>query len=159
MMPFTVSGIPEEGALIVKLDGQALAWTPNKPPGAERPDGSTVDRQFYHFGSTSSGLSQGMHTLTFESGFAPSQGEPIRQLCSIKLHEFGNDVDFHNQDGYIGAFPTWNSQGSKTYRPTNDQCLMRTMESKVFCPVCREGMWRQFLTRISLVDDVETSGC
>jgi len=154
-MSFTVSGIPEEGALIVKLDGQALDWSPSKPPGAERPDGSTMDRQFYHFEGTT--LSSGTHTVTFESGFAPPSGAPIRQLCSVTLHEFGSDADFNNQEGYIGAYPTWDSSGRKTYRPTNDMCLMRTMESTKFCPICKEGMWQQFLQRMSLVDDVEVS--
>lgn len=31
---------------------------------------------------------------------------------------------------------------------------MRNMTHERFCPVCQEGMWIQFLSRISLIDDV-----
>merc|ERR1719323_2093754 len=46
----------------------------------------------------------------------------------------------------------------KTWRPSNDMCLMRTMESKTFCPICKEGMWQQFFMRMSLIDSVDVSG-
>ena len=32
---------------------------------------------------------------------------------------------------------------------------MRNMTSEHFCPVCQEGVWYQFLARVSLIDDVE----
>jgi len=78
-MSFTVSGCPEEGSIRVFLDGQALAWTPTKPVGAERPDGSTLDRQFYNFDGPT--LSSGSKTVRIESGFSPTSGAPIRKLC------------------------------------------------------------------------------
>jgi len=157
-LTFTVSGLPEPGSLKVVLDGQPLDWQPTKPLGAERPDGHTVDRQFYYFGDETQGLSQGNHTLSFESAFAPPAGAPIRQICSVTLHEFGSEAEFNTKPGYVGAYPTWDRFGSKSFRPTNDQCLMRQMESTVFCSVCRQGMWQQFFSRMGLIDDVEVSG-
>jgi len=154
-MMFTVSGYPEMNSLNVTLDGQPLDWKPTRSPINERPDGSTVDRQFYHFGDTTKGFAAGTHTLTFESAFPPPAGAPIRQLCSIVIHEFGNDEEFNRSPGYIGAYPSWSLRGGKSFRPTNDQCLMRDMESTILCPVCREGMWLQFLARMDLIDDVE----
>jgi len=158
-LSFTVSGIPEEGALRVTLDGEELDWTPTRPPGAERPDGSTADRQFYHFRDNARGFASGSHTLTFESAFPPaSDDEPIRQLCSISIYEYDAAPSFNNTFGFVGAFPTFDTRGRKTYRPTNEMCLMRDMESRVFCPICKEGMWMQFLQRMTLLDDVEVTG-
>lgn len=34
---------------------------------------------------------------------------------------------------------------------------MRNMTYNRFCPVCQEGMWSQFLSRVSLIDDVQVS--
>lgn len=156
-MSFTVSGCPEEGSLKVLLDGKELSWRPAKPEGAERPDGASADRLFYHFSDANAGLTKGRHTLSFESGFAPPEGAPIRQLCSISIYEYGSERDFKKEPGYVGAFPTWDYRGRKSYRPTNEQCLMRNMESTFFCPVCREGMWLQFLSRITLIDSVDVA--
>jgi len=159
-MTFTVSGYPEIGSLKVTLDGQQMNWVPTRSPLAERPDGSTVDRQFYHFGDEAKGFSQGTHTLTFETVIPPPAGAPIRQLCSMVIHEVGNPSEFNDSPGYIGAYPSWSLRGGKSFRPTNDQCLMRDMESTILCPVCREGMWLQFLSRMNLIDgvDVQQSG-
>jgi len=157
-MSFTVSGYPEYESLKVTLDGKTLNWVPTRPPGAEQPDGSTVDRQFYHFGDNATGLASGRHTLTFESAFAPPAGQSIRQLCSISIYEYGSPGEFNSSPGYVGAYPTWGQFGSKTFRPTNEQCLMRDMETVFLCPICKEGMWLQFLSRMSLIDDVEVTG-
>lgn len=157
-MSFTVSGFPEDGSLKVTLDGAVLDWIPSRPPGAEQPDGSTVDRQFYHFSDSSRGFSQGAHTLTFESMFSPPSDGPIRQLCSISIYEYGSAGEFNDSPGYIGAFPTWSDRGAKSYRPTNEQCLMRNMQSVSFCPVCKEAIWLNFLSRMTLIDEVEITG-
>lgn len=152
---FTVSGCPETDSLRVFLDGQELPWSPNKPHGAERSDGATFDRQFYIFRNMTAGLTPGSHSLVFESGFAPAPGHPIRQLCSVELLEYGSEQQFKLEHAYVGAYPTWDKWGRERYRPTNNQCLMRNMTSHDFCPVCRETMWKQFLSIMSLIDDVD----
>eukprot|EP01065_Artemidia_motanka_P032375 TRINITY_DN39389_c0_g1_i1.p1 TRINITY_DN39389_c0_g1~~TRINITY_DN39389_c0_g1_i1.p1 ORF type:complete len:614 (+),score=242.13 TRINITY_DN39389_c0_g1_i1:68-1843(+) len=152
---FTVSGCPEQGSLRVYLDGKELNWAPNHPDGAEQPDGTTLDRQFYTYGDMNSGFSAGSHTLEFESGFAPPAGRPIRQLCSLSLNEYGSEAEFKMEDkNYVGAYPTWDVFGRETLRPVNELCLMRNMSSPHFCPVCKEGMWRQFFARMSAIDDI-----
>jgi len=75
-------------------------------------------------------------------------------LCNIQFHENGNKDEFHGDLDYIGAFPTFDVYRNKTYRPTNGGCLMRNMTHPHLCNVCKEGMWHQFLTRISLIDSV-----
>eukprot|EP01062_Namystynia_karyoxenos_P011775 TRINITY_DN1422_c2_g1_i1.p1 TRINITY_DN1422_c2_g1~~TRINITY_DN1422_c2_g1_i1.p1 ORF type:complete len:602 (+),score=174.55 TRINITY_DN1422_c2_g1_i1:80-1885(+) len=153
---FTVSGCPESGSLRVLLDGRELPWAPSHPPGAERPDGTTLDRQFYTYEDMQRGFSAGEHTLTFESGFAPPSGAPMRQLCSLSLNEYGDESEFRMDPvGYVSAYPTWDQFGRETLRPTNELCLMRNMTSPHFCPVCKEGMWLQFFARMSVIDDVK----
>lgn len=72
-------------------------------------------------------------------------------ICSITIHEFGSEEEFQSQNDVISAYPTWDTARRVTYRPTNAGCLMRNMTSNSFCSVCKEGMWYQFLQRISLI--------
>lgn len=124
------------------LDGEPLAWT-----GA-----GTLDRTFYTFGDENSGLSAGEHTVEFRMGTPPGAGEPIRQVASLTLHEYA--ASFQWSDDYVGAYPTWNSNLAQTVRPGNELCLMRNMSSPAFCKPCIEGMWQQFMMRMSLIDGV-----
>jgi hypothetical protein len=82
-------------------------------------------------------------------------GEPIRQVASLTLHEYA--ASFIWDPEHVGAYPTWNSNLQKTVRPGNELCLMRNMSSTDFCKPCIEGMWHQFLMRMSLIDDVTVS--
>lgn len=45
-----------------------------------------------------------------------------------------------------------------TYRPTNEDCLMRIVTTPNFCKVCLEGLWHSLLRRVDLIDNVEV-GC
>lgn len=54
----------------------------------------------------------------------------------------------------VASFATFDSNGSKSYRPTHNSCIMRNMEIDHFCVVDRENFWHQFLARISLVDSL-----
>lgn len=72
-------------------------------------------------------------------------------ICSITIHEFGGDEEFNIDNEHVSAYPTWDVARRVTYRPTNAGCLMRNMTSNSFCSVCKEGMWYQFLQRISLI--------
>jgi hypothetical protein len=85
----------------------------------------------------------------------PGPGEPIRQVCSLTLHEYA--ASFIWDDDYVGAYPTWNTNLQQTVRPGNELCLMRNMSSPAFCAPCIEGMWHQFMMRMSLIDGVDVS--
>ena len=143
LFKFTVSGTPTDGDITVTLDDEPLAWT-----GA-----GTLDRTFYTFGDDNNGLSAGTHTVEFTMGTPPGPDEPIRQVASLTLHEYGSS--FVWDDDYVGAYPTWNTNLAQTVRPGNELCLMRNMSSAAFCKPCIEGMWHQFMMRMSLIDGVE----
>lgn len=92
-------------------------------------------------------------------GFASETGQ-IRQLCSVTLHEYKGEDEFHFGNDYYGLYPTWDvSNNLVGYRPTNEKCLMRNMTSAHFCGVCKESMWLHFLNRMSLIDEVAVSEC
>ena len=122
---FTASGCDTPGSLKVFLDDVELQWTAQ----------GTLDRSFYTYEDMAAGFQPGVHKLRFEQGTAPPDRNPIRQLCSLTMHEYGSEPSFHFDNSYVGAYPTWSSTGRKTYRPTNEACLMRNMTSEHFCPV------------------------
>ena len=149
-LQITVSNMTSTSDLHVTLDGQTLEWNYN----------DQIDRSFYSWTEKETGgspLSKGSHVLRFESKAGLGQ---FRQLCSVILHEFKGPEDFHMDDDneeevHVGAYPTWNIMGTKSYRPTNDKCLMRNMQSTEFCPVCLENMWLKFFERVDMIDDIE----
>ncbi|KXN67221.1 hypothetical protein CONCODRAFT_61234 [Conidiobolus coronatus NRRL 28638] len=140
----SVSAAGEADSLEFILDGKALPW---ESRGSD-------DREFYDWRG-SSGLSEGQHTFTVRSKTASTNKQIPRMIASVTLHEYGNEDEFNISNDYISAYPTWDVYHNKTYRPTSEGCLMRNMTSQSFCKVCKEGLWRQFLKRISLIDDVE----
>ncbi|KAJ7243740.1 IgA peptidase M64-domain-containing protein [Mycena rebaudengoi] len=119
--------------LRVDLDGAALAWAP-------RP-GIGVDRWHYDIHGDS-GLSPGSHTLTFSLLNKDRAG--TAQLCNAEILEFGDESDY-------------SFDNTTTYRPTNNDCLMRTVTVPNFCGACLEGLWLQLLRRISLIDGIDAS--
>ncbi|KAL2917851.1 hypothetical protein HK105_202724 [Polyrhizophydium stewartii] len=148
LLKISSSGVESDGALEVYLDGERLAWNTT----------GNLDRAFFEWRSDKAGFSAGNHTLVFKQGKPPaSKRSPIRQLCSITLHEFGNDSEFTMDNTAISMYPTWSLYGTKTYRPTNEGCLMRNMSSHAFCSVCKEGLWQNLLTRLSLIDGIHTT--
>lgn len=44
-----------------------------------------------------------------------------------------------------------------SYRPTNDDCLMRAVTSPNFCRVCLETLWLKLLKKVSFIDKVTES--
>lgn len=61
----------------------------------------------------------GEHTFTVRS-IKPSTNPFIpRMLCSINLHEFGNENEFHIDNDVVSAYQTWDVNRRVTYRPTN----------------------------------------
>jgi len=139
----SVSAAGEEDSLEFLLDGEVLPW-------ASR---GFDDREFYDWVGTQ-GFTPGQHTFSVRSKTASTNPDVPRMICSITLHEYGSETDYHTDKDWVSAYPTWDVFRQKTFRPTNAGCLMRNMTHSEFCPVCREGMWYQFLERISLIDSV-----
>ncbi|KAG5651855.1 hypothetical protein H0H81_007196 [Sphagnurus paluster] len=52
----------------------------------------------------------------------------------------------------------FSEKNETSYRPTNDDCLMRSVTLPNFCKVCIEGLWLSLLRRVNLVDSVK-EGC
>ena len=144
LLKISASGVEMDDSLIVSLDGKRLDWKTN----------GLVDRSFYDWYGTE-GFTKGQHVLEFHQGFPANRTVPLRQLCSITLHEFGNEEDYTFDDSVISAFPTYDIRNRLSYRPTNEGCLMRNMTHKSFCSVCQEGMFLSFLSKVSLIDDLK----
>ncbi|ODM95888.1 hypothetical protein Ocin01_10777 [Orchesella cincta] len=142
----SVTASEQDEDLEFLLDGKPLPW---KSTGLE-------DREFYNWDGKE-GFSFGFHNFAIRSK-SPSRNEKVpRMICSIALHEFGTEEEFHMENDYVSAYPTWNFLRKKSYRPTNAGCIMRNMTQERFCPVCQEGMWIQFLSTVSLIDDLSIS--
>jgi len=144
VLSVTVSAAGEDDCLEFTLDGEVLPWTSH----------GFDDREFYDW-EGSQGFSAGNHSFTVRTKTPPTNQDIPRMICSVRLYEFGTEEEYHMDNSYVAAYPTWDVNFRKRYRPTNQGCLMRNMTNPEFCNVCREGMWHQFLTRISLVDGVE----
>jgi IgA Peptidase M64 len=144
----SASGVPEHEDLLVTLDGVELAWNPTM----------NDDRRFLEWNSNK-GFAPGFHVIEFRQLTEPKPGQMPRQLCSIEIIEYGPEEEYHREkvtrflsrsfeQGYIGNFPTYDIYGRKTWRPTNEGCLMRHMSETTFCPVCQEGLWTNLLLRL-----------
>lgn len=48
----------------------------------------------------------------------------------------------------MGNYPTYDIGGKRTWRPTDEGCLMRHMQETTFCVVCQEGLWTNLLHRL-----------
>lgn len=143
---FTTSGTETDDSMNIYLDGELLDWSSS----------GVLDRSFYSYYEETP-WAAGEHKLEFEIGTLPGNGAPIRQLCSVTMHEYkSEDNGFVFDNNYVGAYRTWRQGGALAgVRPNNELCLMRNMSSPVFCMPCQEGMWMQFLNRMSLIDTVE----
>lgn len=156
----SVSAAGEEDSLEFLLDGEVLPW-------ASR---GSDDREFYDWYGDEGFPAGEIHTifLTFcyknirvagNHSFSvrsktPSTNPDIpRMICSVQLHEFGDEDEFTMDNDHISAYTIWDERKRVTYRPTNAGCLMRNMTTNQFCSVCKEGMWHQFLARISLIGE------
>ncbi|KAG4074996.1 hypothetical protein HA402_014575 [Bradysia odoriphaga] len=145
-LDLSVSAAGEADSLEFMLDGEILPW---ESRGSD-------DREFYDW-SGETGFLEGEHVFSVRSKTNSTNEDIPRMICSITLHEFGNEEEYHMDNDIVSAYPTWDVRRRVTYRPTNAGCLMRNMTHSELCPVCKEGMWYQFLQRISLIDDITVS--
>jgi len=143
LVRFSLSGLPETKDLRVELDGEDLKWTPNPSIG--------LDRWHYDI-YRDGGLTDGTHEVKFS--LLNGNREGVAQLCSAEILEFGDETEFVSTPGYYGLFPTYSEENQTSYRPTNEDCLMRVVTSPNFCKVCLEGLWLSLLRRVDFIDDV-----
>ncbi|KAH9950639.1 IgA peptidase M64-domain-containing protein [Amylocystis lapponica] len=146
LVRFSLSGLPDGGDLTVELDGEDLGWVPRQDIG--------LDRWHYdvHRDST---LSGGEHELRFTLKNADTVG--VAQLCSTEILEFGDETEFVSKPGHYSVYPTFSDQNATSYRPTNEDCLMRIVTTPNFCKVCLEGLWLSLLRRVDFIDDMRST--
>ena len=107
----------------------------------------TTDRSF--FTTKRVAIAEGKHLIKIEDH--NHDGDNV--LAFANGYAYPKSYDF--TPGKIGAFNVFDSSGKQRgYRPTHEQCLMRDMRSKVFCPIDQENIWIRFLDRVSLIDGV-----
>ncbi|KAF9265266.1 hypothetical protein L218DRAFT_898916 [Marasmius fiardii PR-910] len=141
LVRMSLSGLPEKEDLKVEFDGKDLGWEPKAGLG--------VDRWHYDF-YRDEALDGGEHQVSFTLNNPEREGQA--QLCSVEVLEFGNEDEFISKPGYYGVFPTFSVDNKTTYRPTNEDCLMRLVTTPNFCKVCLEGLWLTLLKRVSIID-------
>lgn len=142
LIKFSLSGLPDRDDLIVLFDKVDLRWAPRKDIGA--------DRWHYDVYEDTS-LSAGVHEISFVLKNGALEGSA--QLCSVEVLEYGTEAEFNATLGHYSMFPTFSIDNDTSYRPTNDDCLMRSVTKPNFCKVCLEGLWLSLLKRIDLVDN------
>ncbi|KAH8822575.1 IgA peptidase M64-domain-containing protein [Flagelloscypha sp. PMI_526] len=143
LVRFSLSGIPNDEDLEVALDGVDLGWKANPA--------INLDRWHYDIHQEFA-LEEGEHELKFALKNQEIIG--IAQLCSSEILEFGTKEEFVSTPDYYGLYPTFSDKNITTYRPTNEDCLMRVVTSPDFCKACIEGLWLSVLRNISFIDDV-----
>ncbi|KAI0060358.1 hypothetical protein BV25DRAFT_1807356 [Artomyces pyxidatus] len=144
LVRFSLSGLPQKGDLSVLFDGEDLGWLPKEALG--------LDRWHYDIYRTGA-LSEGVHEVAFV--LRDKDREGIAQLCSVEILEFGNRDEFNATPEFYGVFPTFSEANETSYRPTNEDCLMRLTTTPNFCSVCTEGLWLSLLGRVDLIDDLQ----
>ncbi|KAK3811982.1 MAG: IgA peptidase M64-domain-containing protein [Benniella sp.] len=143
------SGVDMDDSFEVYLDGKRLNWT---SPGG-------YDRDFSEW-EGNEGFSAGKHEIEFRQGAKydnepEDSSRPIRQLCSVTMHEFMGEDLYRFNSTVISAYPTFDRFNRKTWRSNHEYCLMRNMASTEFCSVCKEGLWLRLLSKASLLDSID----
>ncbi|GJE91909.1 IgA peptidase M64-domain-containing protein [Phanerochaete sordida] len=146
LVRFSLSGLPAAADLSVRLDGEDLGWAPRKDIG--------VDRWHYDV-HRDDGLKDGLHEVSFT--LKNKEREGIAQMCSVEILEFGDESQFNATPGHYSMYPTFSLKNETTYRPTNEDCLMRQVTTPNFCSVCVEGLWLSLLRRVDLIDELNTA--
>ncbi|KAI0718188.1 IgA peptidase M64-domain-containing protein [Cerioporus squamosus] len=147
LVRFSLSGIPDAKDLTVELDGTDLGWVPRGDIG--------VDRWHYDI-KINETLEGGEHEVKFTLKSKEREGEA--QLCSVEILEFGDESEFVSTPGHYSLYPTFSEKNETSYRPTNEDCLMRIVTTPNFCKACTEGLWHALLRRVTLIDSLVV-GC
>jgi hypothetical protein len=177
LVRFSLSGLPEESDLTVELDGKYLGWKPRKDIGVDR-----WHYDIYRDGGLADGDHEVKFILHNKDREGTAQMCSVEILEFGNGHEYVNDDSFallltlHSSrfnatPGHYSLYPTsvlcssygiipnrqlfsFSLQNKTTYRPTNEDCLMRQVTTPNFCKVCTEGLWVSLLRRVDLIDDL-----
>ena len=57
----------------------------------------------------------------------------------------------------LSLFFRYSELNETSYRPTNEDCLMRVVTSPNFCKACTEKLWLNLLERVDFIDDIKES--
>ncbi|KAJ9106946.1 hypothetical protein QFC20_003955 [Naganishia adeliensis] len=121
LLRFSVSGIPTEHRLMVKLDGEEVKYEFSKDHRGSL-DRTWVQIELEH-GLRGVQSKTSRHCLEFTASAASEKVRPM--LSSVEVIEYGPEERFNKMPGHIGAYPTVDIDGGVTLRPTNEGCLMR----------------------------------
>ncbi|KAJ7727395.1 IgA peptidase M64-domain-containing protein [Mycena metata] len=144
LVRFSLSGMPAAADLKVELDGEDLQWAPRVNIGKDR----------WHYDVyQDGGLPAGNHRLSFTLLEEKRVGEA--QVCSAEVLEFGDEDEFVSTPGHYSLYPTFSFTNETSYRPTNEDCLMRQVTTPNFCKACIEGLWLALLRDVNLIDGIE----
>jgi hypothetical protein len=136
LVDFSSLGLDTPDDVVAILDNQRYSYSGN----------FNYDRNFHKFNAT---LPPGRHHLRFQQK-AKDTNNVISKVAIYAMPE-----EYPLDKGRIGAFTTYNQYGQAVgYRPTHSTCLMRDMQSRQFCDVCTENMWRNFLREVNLIDEI-----
>ena len=153
---FSISGAAGPGELVLKLDGNVFKRF-------ILPENN--DRVFFHAESDRLPLVNGAHKFSLtmakdlrsaeESVKLPRHGPST--ICHLGIWEYYKN--FEKTTGFVGAYPVYQKPGVRLgYRPTDNSCLMRSMESERLCPVCNERIWQRLSERTNLIENVVVQG-
>ncbi|KAH8923272.1 hypothetical protein BT69DRAFT_1219226 [Atractiella rhizophila] len=142
LLRFSISAFPVRDWVSVRLDGKEVDFEVVPDIGK--------DRWWYEIEGEA--LQEGWHDIVYELKNGEWEGET--QMCSVEMLEYGNEDEFVKTPGHYGLYPTYSFYNETSYRPTNEDCLMRQVTSTDFCTVCKEGLWLSILSRVSLIDDI-----
>jgi hypothetical protein len=107
----------------------------------------TRDRSFMNMKNVN--ISSGKHKISIEDN--SKDGDNV--LAYVKSYAYPSNYNFTPY--FIAGFNVFDTNGiQRGYRPTHNQCLMRNMRSKIFCPIDQENIWLKFLGRINLIESV-----
>ena len=110
----------------------------------------TEDRSFFNTVRTE--LGSGQHEIRVHDH--SQDGDNV--LAYANAYAFPKNYNF--KPNVVGAFNVFDAYSEERgFRPTHNQCLMRNMRSKVFCPVDQENIWLRFFKVVNLIDNVKVA--
>ncbi|ORY31425.1 IgA peptidase M64-domain-containing protein [Naematelia encephala] len=146
LLRLSMSSIPYPSHISVSINQVALNVSEAFPPSWA----GTKDRRWLEI-PLPNGIDKGVNTIDVrltKEGMEAEEGQGGKMITSLEVEEYGGQGRFNHSEGFIGAFPTYAMDGKVTLRPTNDACLMRSVNRPSFCPVCADALEKSLLGKI-----------